>query len=132
MDKNKIAVILLSFMIIFACEDQIISDCDLGEIENINAMSAQFNAIQERIFDVRCTTCHSGSVPSGGVDLSPNNAYSELINKNIVIPGNSSSSSLYNRLNTNDQNKVMPPSGKITQVLIDSVAAWIDKGALNN
>ena len=76
MNNNKIAIILLSIIVIFACEDQITSDCDFGEIENNNTMSAQFRAIQERIFEARCTTCHSGGMPSANLDLSYGNAYS--------------------------------------------------------
>lgn len=114
---------------ILGCEEQITSNCDLPD-ENV--MPAQFSAIQKTIFNTNCVSCHSGSIPSGKLDLSSDNAYSELMSKNIVVPGNSSFSVLYDRLNTNDQSKVMPPSGKMAQVLIDSVAAWIDKGALNN
>jgi hypothetical protein len=71
-------------------------------------------------------------VPSGNLNLSLGNAYSQLISKNLVVPRTSSVSRLYIKLNSDNQNIVMPPTGKLTQVLIDSVAAWIDKGALND
>ncbi len=132
MNTKKITVIFLFFIVIFACEDQISSHCDMGEIENSDTMSAQFSAIQTTILDARCITCHSGSAPSAGLDLSSDNAYSQLISKKLVIPGSSSSSTLYIKLNSDNPNNVMPPSGKIAQVLIDSVAAWINKGAPND
>ena len=132
MFNKKIVRIFLSFLFIFGCENQITSICEIDESQNINIMAAQFNAIQQTIIDARCVTCRSGNLPSGGLNLSSGTAYTELISKNLVIPGNSSASLLLNRLDSNNPNIVMPPSGKIAQVLIDSVAAWIDKGAHND
>lgn len=126
MNTKKITVIFLFFIVIFACEDQISSHCDIDEIENSDTMSAQCSAIQTTILDARCITSHSGSAPFAGLDLSSGNAYSQLISRNLVIPGSSSSSTLYIKLNSNNPNNVIPPSGKIAQVSIDSVAARIN------
>jgi len=98
----------------------------------MNMTPAQFSAIQQNIFNKRCTVCHSGSIPSGGLDLSEGNAYGELINKELVVPRNSGSSILFQRLNSDNPDFQMPPTGKLPQALIDSVAVWIDRGALRN
>lgn len=127
---RQITAILLVFIIIFACEDQITSECDDEEVEYI--MPAQFSAIQDVIFNERCITCHSGSAPTGNLNLSSATSYLQLMSKNLIVPGNSSLSTLYQKLNSTNPNSVMPPTGKIEQGLIDSVAAWIDKGAPNN
>ena len=124
-------IVFFVLLFIFACEDQITSECDTND-RTETTMPAQFNAIKETIFNARCISCHSGSVTSGNLNLSSGSAYSQLISKNLVLPGDSKSSILYIRLNGKDPNMVMPPSGKLAQVLVDSVAAWIDKGALNN
>ncbi len=132
MNIEKMMVVLLLLIVIFACEDQITSDCDEDEMINRNPMPARYNAIQKTIFDSRCITCHSGSAPSGNLNLSSEISYSQLTDKNLIIPGNTSLSILYQKLNSANPNNVMPPTGKIEQGLIDSVAAWIDKGALND
>lgn len=132
MNIKKILVVLPLLIVIFACENQITSTCDMEEVLNVSPMPARFSAIQQTIFDYRCITCHSGSALSGNLNLSSKTSYSQLTDKNLIIPGKSSFSILYQKLNSTNPNNVMPPNGKIEQGLIDSVAAWIDKGALND
>jgi hypothetical protein len=129
---KKIIIIFVVLFFIFACEDQITSDCETAGITDTNMMAAKFSAIQENIFNKRCTECHFGSMPSGGLDLSEGKAYSELISSGLVMPGNSGASILFQRLSSSNPDFRMPPTGRLEQVLVDSVAAWIDNGALNN
>lgn len=129
MVKIKSFLLAFSIVLLSQCEDQIVSECKTGETV---VMPARFSAIQERVFTPICVECHSGSVPTGNLRLSAGNAYSQLIDKQIVIPGNSESSILFSRLTSDDPNFYMPPTGKLSQVLIDSIAAWIDKGAPND
>jgi cytochrome c5 len=132
MNIKKMVVVLLLLIVIFTCEDQITSNCDKDEMMNRIPMPARYNAIQKTIFDSRCIICHGGSAPSGNLNLSSEISYSQLTNKNLIIPAKSSLSILYHKLNSTNPNNVMPPTGKMEQGLIDSVAAWIDKGALND
>ena len=121
MVKIKSFLLVFSIVLLSQCEDQIVSECKTGETV---VMPARFSAIQERVFTPICVECHSGSVPTGNLRLSAGNAYSQLIDKQIVI--------LFSRLTSDDPNFYMPPTGKLSQVLIDSIAAWIDKGAPND
>jgi len=132
MKIKNILVIIWFLMVIFACESQITSDCDYDESVKGGNMSARFSSIQSTIFNKRCISCHSGSAASAGLNLTEGNAYLQLKNKNLVIAGNSASSIFYTKLNSDNPNNVMPPSGKIAQTLIDSIAVWIDKGAPDN
>lgn len=124
-------ILLISIGLFFSCEDDITSTCDT-ENDQSNKMPAQLSAIQNTVFNSRCVSCHGGSTPEAGLDLSAGSAFNELIGKNLVLPNNSANSPLMNRLTSNDPNVIMPPAGQISQVLIDSIAAWIDKGAINN
>jgi len=124
-------ILLISIGLFFSCEEKITSTCDT-EKKQSNNMPAQLSAIQNTVFNSRCVSCHGGGAPQAGLDLSAGNAYGELIGKNLVLPSNSANSPLMDRLSSNDSNIVMPPAGKLSQTLIDSIAAWIDYGALNN
>jgi hypothetical protein len=95
------------------------------------------------IFSSRCTSCHSGAFPSGGLSLAVGVAYGNIVNVASiqvpalarVLPGDASSSYLYQKI-TNAPGIVgapMPfgsfpmPSGEI-----DTIEDWINQGALNN
>lgn len=51
--------------------------------------------------------------------------------KKLVVPFNSAESYLVWVLD-GKQAPLMPPSGRLAQAQIDSVIAWIDRGAENN
>jgi|TARA_B110000438_G_scaffold135563_1_gene131062 hypothetical protein len=78
----------------------------------------------QTIFDNNCTNCHGSS---GGLSLG---SYSSLIaganSGDVIIPGNHSTSLLWQRINDGS----MPPSGNLSSSEIDLIADWIDEGAL--
>ena len=129
---------LTTLVIFLACDDQITSSCDADKIPDVPSITT-FQSIQNSVFNPRCVSCHGGAVTNGGLDLSQGNAYQNLVNANSIasalkriVPGESQNSYLMRRLEGAGGETVMPPSGKLDQAVIDSIAAWIDRGALND
>jgi hypothetical protein len=125
-------LLLILSLAILSCSGNITSECELESSNSNQQMKARLSEIQSTVFDNRCTWCHSGNPPDGNLDLSSGTSRSELISKNLIIPFNSTESILMKRINPVEISQVMPPSGKISQALIDSIAAWIDMGAIDN
>jgi hypothetical protein len=125
-------------LLLTSCEDLIQGPED--EIENggTSNMAAKFSSIQAEVFSKSCALsgCHGGSQ---NPNLSAGLAYDNLVNQASlenpsmmrVKPGDSSNSFLMKKL-TGDGTSLMPPSGQLSQVKIDSIALWINNGALNN
>lgn len=133
------SLFVLSVTLLLAgCADSIVSDCD--DPANV-PVRARFADIEQRVFAVSCATagCHAGPSPASGLDLTPGKAYGQLVGvtslnypgQQRVEAGNSARSVLIGLLRR-DLSPAMPPSGTIDGAVIDSVAAWIDAGALNN
>ncbi len=129
---------ILFFVFVSGCKDNIVMENDL---QTPSGMKATFSDIQKQLFNSSCALsgCHAGNNPQAGVNLSEGSAYNNLINIQStlypsfkrVTPGNKGTSLLYMVLSYNSETK-MPPTGKMAQSVIDSVGAWIDKGAQNN
>ncbi|MDZ7722467.1 MAG: c-type cytochrome domain-containing protein [candidate division KSB1 bacterium] len=120
------------------CEQNIVSDCDRVSDKSLIGNRTTFSQIQASVFNPNCVSCHSGTTPSGGLDLSNDVAYNNLVNEPVntseyvrVLPFDSDSSYLYLTL-VGDNAPLMPPSGPLSDAKIDSVAAWIDRGAPND
>lgn len=134
-------IILLFFVLAFTtCEENIITEC---EITNSTSSLTTFSDIQKNIFDASCALsgCHAGTNPQAGLLLTYGNSYAKLVNVTsllnpnfkLVEPGNSENSFLIKMLkHTGESTSQMPPAGKLSQSKIDSIAAWIDRGAINN
>ncbi|MBI4651229.1 hypothetical protein HY745_08105 [Candidatus Desantisbacteria bacterium] len=103
-----------------------------------------FSSISKYFFSKKCTfyTCHSDvfSKKSGHLDLSPQNAYKDLVNKKSrlyperfrVKPGEPENSVLMHRL---EGSLICGPTverSKINKKEIDIVRQWIKEGAKNN
>ena len=80
------------------------------------------------IWNSNCTNCHGYPNQYGNLVLF---SYDDLMNSGTVVPGDASSSSLYDRITrAESQNGDMPPTGSLLQSEIDLIAAWINEGAL--
>ena len=80
------------------------------------------------IFDSNCINCHGYPDQYGDLVLF---SYQDVINSGTVVPGDVSSSSLYDRITRDEsENGDMPPTGSLSQSQIDLIANWIDGGAL--
>ena len=75
--------------------------------------------------------CHNVASAADGVVLTN---YNNLINSNIVTPGNPGNSDLYEVLVETDPDKVMPPPGEnpLSPSQISLIQTWIQQGAQNN
>jgi hypothetical protein len=125
-------------LLLTSCEDLIQGPED--EIENggPSNMRATFSSIQVEVFSTSCALsgCHAGSQ---NPNLSAGQSYNNLVNVSSlenpsmlrVKPGESGNSLLIKKL-TGDGTSIMPPAGQLSQAKIDSIASWINKGALNN
>ena len=76
------------------------------------------------IFDNYCTGCHG---TSGGINLE---SYSNFINSNIIQPGDSSNSILWQVIQ--GDNPSMPPGDILNNEDVRKIALWIQFGALEN
>ncbi len=141
MPKQSAVLLLLAISIALltaGCTDSIVSDC--GEPMS-DPVRARFSDIEQRVFAQSCALagCHSGSSPASGLDLSTGQAYVQLVGVTSLndpslkrIEPGSSAQSLVIRLLRRERLPVMPPTGPIESAVIDSIAAWIDAGALRN
>ena len=137
--KKLFVMILLMFMLVVSCEDQIVSECE-DEI-TIPGLTATFSSIQTEVFDVSCAT--AGCHVANSVDpvLTAGDSYNNIVNVMsfnppfpYVYPAQSDSSYLLSKIRgVNIQGERMPLNRQpLSQSAIDSIAAWIDRGALNN
>jgi hypothetical protein len=92
--------------------------------------SVKFSIDIQPIFDLNCnlSSCHE----TGGIapDLSPVNAYSNLMAYGLIDINIPESSNLYVRLTS--VNTPMPPEGKLSEANTEIILAWIRQGALDN
>ncbi|MAT58919.1 MAG: hypothetical protein CMF23_13175 [Ignavibacteriae bacterium] len=131
-------IVLLSLLITSGCADKIVSECDCDPIINVGNFTT-FSDIQKNVFDINCTTsgCHGTEFTQANLVLVEGQSYTNLYDvqsflypgSKRVVPGDSENSLLIKVLK-GDGVPQMPPTGKIDNALIDSVAAWIDRGAL--
>lgn len=136
------ALILIFLTIAFySCADEITTVDDFKNTDNNPTQQlSKFSEIQDKIFTVSCALsgCHGDNSTQANLNLTKGKAYSNLVNVNSslysnqkrVIPGNAEQSLLYRVLNGSPLQ--MPPTGKLDQNLIDSIAVWINKGAPND
>lgn len=129
-------LLILSFLLY--CSDNIVSECKVYADDVPTGTVTSFSNIQQTIFNNSCVSCHSGSSPLAGLDLSEGVAYDNLVNvpssgSNLqrVVPFNSSASYLFKVLDGTDA-PLMPPGARLSQAKIDSVRSWIDRGAKND
>lgn len=132
---------LFLLLIFYGCADSIVTECYIEE-PDLNDLTS-FSKIQERVFNQSCALagCHAGSAIQANLNLESGQAYKNLVNVNSLLNpeflrvqrGNSGESFLIKMLrNTGESTSQMPPSGKLPDSIIDSIAVWIDNGALNN
>lgn len=134
---NHMAGIILTFFLC-SCADQIVSECEDAAPAGLQS---KLSSIQQYVFTPSCaiTGCHSAVSPQSDLNLSSGSSYSSLVDVTSqedgvmkrVAPGNSAQSWLMKKLN-GDGTSLMPSAGQLAQAMIDSVAAWIDAGAVNN
>lgn len=133
-------LILFSFVLFSSCSD----DDSPTEPENPppSGSAYTFSFIQSNVFNTTCATsgCHSGSSPQAGLNLSSGSAYANLVGVQSVLhpdfkrveAGSSENSVIIKLLRGTLQPKMPQGGGSLSNTVIDSIAAWIDRGAPNN
>ena len=138
MAKHIFIIFLTIVLFLSGCADEIISECNTSPIAPTGNLTS-FKDIQKNVFDANCTTsgCHGTEFTQADLILTVGQSYTNLYDKQSflypslkrVVPGDSENSLIIKVLR-GDGFPQMPPAGKIDNALIDSVAAWIDRGAL--
>ena len=139
----KVIIILAATLsVMIGCSDEATSPNDSNNA-GPTLSSSKFSDIQRQVFNTSCASsgCHSGSSVQANLNLSEGNSYNNLVNKQSLLnptffrvkPGDSENSFLIKMLKNNGNgSSQMPPAGKLSNAVIDSIAAWINNGALNN
>jgi hypothetical protein len=136
--KNlKYVLIILIFAFLASCSED---NSTTPPVTN-NASLAKFSEIKAIVF-LNCVgaQCHSSTGNQAGLTLESNVAYTNLVDVQSTLfpqfkrvePGNSANS-LIIKILRGEVSPRMPFNGKaLSNATIDSIAKWIDQGALNN
>ena len=136
-------LLICASIFIASCADKIVSQDDLRSSRpQQSTQLSTLSEIQNQIFNPSCAIagCHGSSSPQANLNLSEGKSYSNLVNVQSVLhppakrvqSGNSSNSILIQILRGTIEPR-MPYQGQpLSPALIDSIAAWVDKGALND
>jgi len=141
--KNKFIILFISVLtlaFIVSCSED--STTEPTPTTIIQTPTAKLSDIQVKVFNITCALsgCHGATNNQAGLLLTDGNSYSELVNAQgevftnytRVIP-DSSAQSLIIKLIKGELSPRMPLDRDILPAaVIDSIAKWIDNGALNN
>ncbi len=107
-----------------------------------NTVLSKLSTIQTTVFSQSCafSGCHGSENNQANLLLTEDNSYSNLVNVQSVlfpqykrvVPGNSSQSLLIKILKGEVSPRMPLNREPLSPDMIDSIAAWIDNGALNN
>jgi len=107
-----------------------------------NLPSGKLSDIQQKVFTQTCTVsnCHGSTNNQANLLLTDGNAFSNLVNVQSflfpqfkrVLPDSSSKSLLIKILKGEVSPRMPLNRTPLDPAVIDSIARWIDRGALNN
>ncbi len=123
---------LPAFLLLFGCSD-LGNRAPTGS-GTVPSDSINFTNDVLPIFQAHCTSCHSGSSPSGQLDLSTFAGVLDNIGPSapVVQPGNPNNSMLVKRL-TGAVPPLMPQGGpQLPSADLATISLWIEQGALNS
>ena len=135
-------LLLISSALLFAlsaCSDQIVSSCDTAAPPPF--LMAKLSSIQEKILTPNCAVsgCHSGEFPQQNMSLEAGKSYGNLVNVASnesallrIKPGASSESWLIRKLEGDGTTRMPLIGDPLTPAEIDTIRAWIDRGANND
>lgn len=137
---SRILVLVYILLMISGCEENIVSECEESNPLPGEAKLNTFSGIQAKLFNTTCASsgCHGENGTQANLMLVEGVAYSNLVDQQSFLypqflrvePGDSDNSLLIKMLR--GETGIMPPTGRLDDAIIDSVAMWIDEGALNN
>ena len=134
--------LLLTFLILFAivigCTETNISESE----PDPSIPFSKFSSLQEKVFTPRCDKpgFHGNTNNQADLFLGEGQAFQSLVDvPSLLFPGmtrvipDSSSKSLIIKILKGEVSPRMPlEGGFLSDAVIDSIAKWIDNGALNN
>ena len=130
-------MILLALSLFISCSE----DQSTAPPTTTNVPLAKFSDIKAKVF-VNCigAQCHSSSGNQGNLILESNVAYNNLVGvQSVLFPqykrveASNSANSLIIKILKGEVSPRMPLNGNsLSAATIDSIAKWIDAGALNN
>jgi hypothetical protein len=131
---------LILFVIIIGCTETNISEPETKPDPSLPF--SKFSSIQEKVFSPRCDRpgCHGTTNTQANLLLGEGEAYQNLVGvQSIIFPvlkrvlPDSSSQSLLIKILKGEVSPRMPLEGDfLSDAVIDSIAKWIDDGAINN
>ncbi len=137
---NYLVVFLLSLALQNCSDDQTTSPVTPPPVSS-NAPMAKLSDIQAKVFNSCAVSgCHSGASNQGNLTLTSGQSLSNLVNVQSVLfpsfkrvlPGNDGQSLLIKILKGEVNPRMPLNSAPLPNDVIDSIAVWINKGALNN
>ncbi len=133
-----ILTFLILFVIIIGCTETNISEPELDP----SVPFSKFSSLQEKVFTPRCDKpgCHGNTNNQADLFLREGQAFQSLVGvPSLLFPGmtrvipDSSAISLLIKILKGEVSPRMPlDGGFLSDAVIDSIAKWIDNGALNN
>lgn len=116
MTRFKIIAMLLFSLLMFNCTSAILEDEDSGPIIE----TVKYNDDVKNITSANCVSCHGGSSPQAGLDLTT------YVNVRFAVENRG----LLNRIN--NQSNPMPPSGLLPASTRAVIEQWKEDGYLEN
>lgn len=137
---NYFVVFVLSLALQSCSDDESTSPVTPPPV-NSNAPLAKLSDIQAKVFNSCAVTgCHSASSNQGNLTLTSGQSFANLVNVQSVLfptfkrvlPGNDGQSLLIKILKGEVSPRMPLNSAPLPNDVIDSIEAWINRGALNN
>ncbi len=123
-------------------------ETDNATNETAGALQPRLNDIQTRVFDIKCTACHTGTAPSAALNLTQGQSYSQLVERAaridplgmpLVSIGDPGNSFLVDKLRGRalgtsgaaDYRGIRMPvvGGYLTDTEVQAIEQWISDGA---
>ena len=133
-----ILTFLILFVIIIGCTETNISEPE----PEPSVPFSKFSSLQEKVFTPSCDKpgCHGNTNNQAGLLLQEGEAYQNLVGvPSLIFPGmtrvipDSSAISLLIKILKGEVSPRMPlEGGFLSDAVIDTIAKWIDDGAINN
>ena len=140
MKKINLSILLISFSLILisGCSEESTTE----PAPTASLPTAKLSDIQSKIFNTSCalTGCHGSTNNQASLLLTDGSSFSNLVNvQSVLFPqykrveANNNSNSILIKILRGEVSPRMPLNRDLlSAAVIDSIAKWIDNGALNN
>jgi hypothetical protein len=140
MQKNFITISVMLIAVFWGCSND--NPSEPPQNTGTQTSLSKLSDIQEKVFNVSCafSGCHGATGTKANLLLTNGNSFSNLVNAQSVlypqfkrVEPNNSANSLLIKILRGQVSPQMPFNGTpLSASVIDSIAKWIDNGALNN